>query len=136
MSSAMVRNVHGARLTAPTPVTQAAQGHPLFISASRPSAARPDRYEDSPRAEAFLPLIASSQTTDLALIRHKNVVGVCCLSFPGPRDFPPEERATLSMMAALLGAAAQRVGLSEEQNQTAECLQGESCLPHCPSCPG
>ena len=74
-------------LTAPTPAAQAAQGRPLIISAGQPSAARPDWYEDSPRAEAFLPLIASSQTNDLALTGHKNVIGVCCLSFPGPRDF-------------------------------------------------
>ncbi|WP_406434380.1 SpoIIE family protein phosphatase [Streptomyces sp. NBC_01589] len=134
-SSGMVRNVHGTPLIAPTPAAQAAQGRPLFISAGHPSAAHPDWYEDSPRAEAFLPLIASSQTTDLALMGHKNVVGVCCLSFPGPRDFPPGERATLSMMAALLGAAVQRVGLSEKQHQTAECLQRRllpSTLPELP----
>ncbi|MGW4673865.1 SpoIIE family protein phosphatase [Streptomyces sp. NPDC004324] len=133
-SSGLVRNVHGAALSASTPLAQAARGRALFLSAES-SPASPDAYDDPPRAEAFLPLIAGSRTADLALAGQKNVVGVCCLSFPGPRDFPPEERATLSMMAALLGAAVQRVGLSEKQRRRAEGLQRRllpSTLPELP----
>lgn len=48
--------------------------------------------------------------------------------FQGPREFPPEERAIMTMLAGLLGAAVERVELSVRQHEVAECLQ-RSLLP-------
>lgn len=54
---------------------------------------------------------------------HPHVVGVCCLEFAGPREFAPEERTVLSMMAGMLGAAVERVELGTRQREVAEHLQ-------------
>ncbi|MET8331318.1 SpoIIE family protein phosphatase [Streptomyces sp. NPDC005181] len=122
-SSGMVRNLHGARLDARTPAAEAVRGRPLFISGCRPSAADSDWPGSESEAEAYLPLIGSRHVIDLPLIGSRNVIGVCCLSFKGPRGFPPEERAVLSMMAGTLGAAVERVQLSTKQHEAAEYLQ-------------
>jgi GAF domain-containing protein/anti-sigma regulatory factor (Ser/Thr protein kinase) len=134
-SSGMVRNLHGAGLDAQTPAARAVRGRPLFISASRPLTADPDYLDSESRAEAYLPLSGGRQIIDLSLAETKNVVGVCCLAFDGPRDFPPEERAVLSMMAGLLGAAVERVELGAKQHEVAEHLQRRllpSTLPELP----
>jgi anti-sigma regulatory factor (Ser/Thr protein kinase) len=121
-SSRMVRNIHGTRLDARTPATEAIRGRPLFIPERAPTA---DGTGHTSHAEAYVPLTGSKHVIDLPFIRNGSgdVVGVCCLSFEGPRDFPPDERAVLSMMAGLLGAAVQRVELSTKQHEIAECLQ-------------
>jgi GAF domain-containing protein/anti-sigma regulatory factor (Ser/Thr protein kinase) len=122
-SSDMVRNLHGARLDARTPAGEAFQGHPLFISDCRPSADDFARTDSESHAEAYLPLIGSRHVIDLPLIGGRRVVGVCCLSFDGPRDFPPEERAVLDTMAGALGAAVERVELATKQREACEYLQ-------------
>jgi anti-sigma regulatory factor (Ser/Thr protein kinase)/GAF domain-containing protein len=123
-SSGVVRNVHGARLDARTPAAEAVRGRPLFISEGRLPTADSDFSDDEPQAEAYLPLSGSrSYFIDLPLIGGRHALGVCCLSFEGPRRFPPEERAVLSTMTGLLGAAVKRVELSAEQRAVAECLQ-------------
>ncbi|MEU8587266.1 SpoIIE family protein phosphatase [Streptomyces sp. NPDC048664] len=121
-SAAMVRCLHGARLDARAPAAEAVRGHPLFLPEREPSAPGCGGPEGAVRAEAYLPL-TGSRVSGLPLIRTRNVVGVCCLSFQGPRDFPPEERAVLSMMAASLGAAVERVELSSRRHEVAEYLQ-------------
>ncbi|MER5917404.1 SpoIIE family protein phosphatase [Streptomyces sp. NPDC001982] len=122
-SSDMVRNLHGARLDARTPAAEAVQGHPLFISDYRPSADDCAPTDGESHAEAYLPLIGSRHVIDLPLIDGRKVVGVCCLSFDGPRDFPPEERAVLDTMAGALGAAVERVELATKQREAGEYLQ-------------
>lgn len=121
-SAAMVRSLHGARLDARAPAAEAVRGHPLFVSEREPSAGDPGGPEGTARAEAYLPL-TGNRVRDLPLIRSRNVVGVCCLSFQGHRGFPPEERAVLSMMAGSLGAAVERVELSTKRHEMAEYLQ-------------
>ena len=123
-SSGVVRNVHGIRLDARTPAAEAVRGRPLFISEGRLPAADSDNFDDESQAEAYLPLSGSrSYFIDLPPTGGRHAVGVCCLSFEGPRDFPPEERAVLSTMAGWLGAAVKRVELSAEQRAVAESLQ-------------
>jgi anti-sigma regulatory factor (Ser/Thr protein kinase)/GAF domain-containing protein len=122
-SSGIVRSLHGARLDARTSAAEAVRGRPLFISEDGSSAADSDWTDGGSHAEAYLPLIGSRHVVDLPLTENRNVVGVCCLSFRGPRSFPPEERAVLSMMAGLLGEAVERVELSTKQHQIAEDLQ-------------
>lgn len=123
-SSGVVRNVHGARLDARTPAAEAVRGRPLFISEGRLPAADSDFSDDESQAEAYLPLSGNrSYFIDLPPAGDRHAVGVCCLSFKGPRRFPPEERAVLSTMTGLLGAAVKRVELSAEQHAVAECLQ-------------
>ncbi|MGW9031407.1 SpoIIE family protein phosphatase [Streptomyces sp. NPDC055722] len=124
-SSVMVRNLHGAGLDARMPAAEAVRGRALFIPGGGPSAADSDRADRGSQAEAYLPLIGSRHVIDLPLGRSgdRNVVGVCCLSFDGPRDFPPEERAVLTTMAGALGAAVERVELSTRQHEAAEYLQ-------------
>ncbi|MFB7500167.1 SpoIIE family protein phosphatase [Streptomyces sp. NPDC056161] len=123
-SSGVVRNVHGTRLDARIPAAEAVRGRPLFISEHRPSGDDPDSFDDESQAEAYLPLSATrSYFIDLPPVGGSHATGVCCLSFKGPRRFPTEERAVLSTMAGLLGAAVKRVELSAEQHAVAECLQ-------------
>ncbi|MFD8008037.1 GAF domain-containing protein [Streptomyces mirabilis] len=116
---------HGAGLDARTPAAEAVRGRPLFISDGRSTAADPDWPDGGEQAEVYLPLIGS-----------RKVVGVCCLSFPGSPGFPPEERAVLSMMAELLGAAMERVELSTKQHAVAEYLQRRLLPLRSPNCPG
>ncbi|MFF3517330.1 SpoIIE family protein phosphatase [Streptomyces sp. NPDC002573] len=124
-SSGMVRSLHGAGLDARTPAAEAIRGRPLFISDSRSTAADLGWSEvESQAAEAYLPLFGGAPITEpLPFAGSKRVVGVCCLSFKEPRRFPPEERATLSMMAGSLGAAVERVELNTKQHAAAEYLQ-------------
>ncbi|MFD7405994.1 SpoIIE family protein phosphatase [Streptomyces sp. NPDC059866] len=121
-SSDLVRGLHGAGLDERIPAAEAFRGRPLFIcddELSGPGLLNPDR----PRTEAYLPLTGDGQFVDLPLSGSRQVVGVCCLTFSGTRDFPPEERALLGMMSGLLGAAVERVELSARQRAVAECLQ-------------
>ncbi|MFF2515806.1 GAF domain-containing protein [Streptomyces sp. NPDC058086] len=117
--------VHGAGLDARTPAAEAVRGRPLFISDGRSTAADPDWPDGGSQAEVYLPLIGS-----------RKVVGACCLSFPGSPGFPPEERAVLSMMAELLGAAMERVELSTKQHAVAAYLQRRLLPLRSPNCPG
>ncbi|MFE4960442.1 SpoIIE family protein phosphatase [Streptomyces sp. NPDC056653] len=128
-SSGMVRNLHGAGLDARTPAAEAVRGRPLFISEGRSTAADPDWPDGESQTEVYLPLIGGRYTIDLPLIGSRKVVGVCCMSFPGHRGFPPEERAVLSMMAGSLGAAVERVELSTKQHAVAEYLQRQLLPP-------
>ncbi|MFE0513743.1 SpoIIE family protein phosphatase, partial [Streptomyces sp. NPDC058964] len=121
-STSMARGLHGVGLKERVPATEAFDGRPLYISEARSPGADPPS-EDEPRAEAYLPLIGDAQLIDLPLAYSRQVVAVCCLAFSGTRDFPPEERALLGMMAGLLGAAVQRVELTAQQRAMAECLQ-------------
>ncbi|WP_392667194.1 SpoIIE family protein phosphatase [Streptomyces sp. LN785] len=121
-SSGMVSGLHGAGLDSRTPAAEAFDGRPLFITDHRTAGSDPLAASET-RTEAYLPLIGDEQFIDLPLAGSRQVVGVCCLSFSGPRSFPPEERALLGMMAGLLGAAVERVELSEQQREVAQCLQ-------------
>jgi GAF domain-containing protein/anti-sigma regulatory factor (Ser/Thr protein kinase) len=122
-SSGIVRTLHGAGLDARTPAAQAVRGRPLFLSGGRQTGGDTDSPDGERQAEAYLPLIGGRQVIEFPRLESRHVVGVCCLSFPGPRDFPPEERAVLSMMADMLGAAVERVELSTKQREAAEYLQ-------------
>ncbi|MEV6180454.1 SpoIIE family protein phosphatase [Streptomyces sp. NPDC052016] len=121
-SSGMVRALHGARVDDRTPAAEAFRGHPLFLSGDRSSRTGSLSLDES-IAELYLPLTGDRQFVDLPLVGGGRVVGVCCLQFSGPRDFPPEERALLGMMAGSLGAAVDRVELSARQRAMSECLQ-------------
>ncbi|MGD1221659.1 SpoIIE family protein phosphatase [Streptomyces krungchingensis] len=120
-SRAMARSLHGTGLDTPTLAARAFRGRPLFLSQGRPSDAGSEPFDGS--AEAYLPLTGSKELISIPVSRSTDVIGVCCLLFPGPRDFPPEERAVLSMMAGLLGAAVERVELGAKQREIAEYLQ-------------
>ncbi|MGI5509226.1 SpoIIE family protein phosphatase [Streptomyces sp. CA-106131] len=119
-SCGLVKSLHGARLDSSIPAAEAVRGRPLYICA-RP--ADSGRSDSDVQSEAYLPLIGCRKATDLPLVGSRNVVGACCLTFQGPRGFPPEERAVLSMMAEMLGTALERVELSERQHEVAEYLQ-------------
>ncbi|MGW3882799.1 SpoIIE family protein phosphatase [Streptomyces sp. NPDC005055] len=134
-SSGMVRTLHGVGLDTRTPAAEAVRGRPLFISAGRSTAADSDWPVGESQAEAYLPLVGGRQIIDLPLIGSRKVVGVCCLSFPGARGFPPEERAVLSMMAGSLGAAVERVEVSTKQHAIAEYLQRRLLPPTLPELP-
>ncbi|WP_425264297.1 PP2C family protein-serine/threonine phosphatase [Streptomyces bungoensis] len=97
----------------------------------------PNRVPVDPGAfRAFARVIARDrQLIDLPVDGGRQVVGVCCLAFDAPRDFPPEERALLGMMAGLLGAAVDRVELSARQRAVAECLQRTLLPPVLPDLP-
>jgi GAF domain-containing protein/anti-sigma regulatory factor (Ser/Thr protein kinase) len=121
-SSGIVRALHGARVDDRTPAAEAFRGRPLFVSGDR-SPRTGSLSPDESRAELYLPLTGDRQFVDLPLVGGGRVVGVCCLQFSVPRDFPPEERALLGMMAGSLGAAVDRVELSARQRAMSECLQ-------------
>ncbi|MGW5652632.1 SpoIIE family protein phosphatase [Streptomyces humi] len=78
---------------------------------------------DATPAAAYLPLVGSRHVEDLPMAEAAPVVGVCCLSFDGPRVFPPEERAVLTMMAGRLGSAVQRIELSTGRRALVEGMQ-------------
>jgi hypothetical protein len=134
-SSGTVRRLHGARTDAESPVTDALHGLPHFPAASGAPAAGSGRTVGEPRAEAHLPLPGSLRVGDLAAGEQRTVVGVCCLSFPGPRTFPTEERAVLGMVAQSLGAAVERGELSSKQREVAQCLQRTLLPPRLPEVP-
>ncbi|MFE7750904.1 SpoIIE family protein phosphatase [Streptomyces sp. NPDC057428] len=114
-SSGIVGDLHGATLDESTPASKAVREHPVFISRLS---------SDESRTEVYLPLLGSRHAMDLPLLaERKDVVGLCCLTFERTRDFPPEERAILAMMAGSLGAAVERVELSRQQRAAAETLQ-------------
>jgi GAF domain-containing protein/anti-sigma regulatory factor (Ser/Thr protein kinase) len=121
-SSRMVRDLHGTGLDARTPAAEAFEGRPLFVHENRAADADP-LAADEARTELCLPLVGDGQFIDLPLADSRQVIGVCCLSFSGPRSFPPEERALLGMMSGLLGAAVERVRLTAQQREVAQCLQ-------------
>lgn len=122
-TSGLVRSVHGVRLDARTPAAEAIRGRPLFLSDGAAADAESDLPDGESGAQAYLPLIGSRHVISPPLTQTSQVVGVCCLAFEGPRDFPPEERAVMSMMAGLLGTAVERVELSTRQREIAEHLQ-------------
>ncbi|WP_431961557.1 SpoIIE family protein phosphatase [Actinacidiphila sp. bgisy160] len=122
-SSAMVRTLHGARLGARTPAAEAVGGHALFLSGGPPRDEGSEWEDAGPRAAAYLPLAIGSRLVAEAPARNTHVVGVCCLEFAGPREFPPEERTVLGMMAGMLGATVERVELDARQREVAEHLQ-------------
>ncbi|MGW5061350.1 SpoIIE family protein phosphatase [Streptomyces sp. NPDC004096] len=121
-STSMARSLHGVGLEERIPATEAFEGRPMYVLEAPSQGAGP-LAEDGPRTEAYLPLIGDSQFVDLPLAGGKQIVAVCCLAFSGIREFPPEERALLGMMAGLLGGAVERVELSTQQRVIAECLQ-------------
>ncbi|MCX4912031.1 SpoIIE family protein phosphatase [Streptomyces sp. NBC_00687] len=120
-SSGLVRATHGIGLDAPAPAARASRGRALFFPGGEPS--HPDEYGTGPLAEAYLPLAGDTGLLEFSPLGSGQVVGVCCLSFQGPREFPPEERAIMTMLAGLLGSALKRVGLSVKQHKIAESLQ-------------
>ncbi|MEU1200023.1 SpoIIE family protein phosphatase [Streptomyces sp. NPDC005813] len=122
-SRAMARSLHGTGLDTPSLAARAFRGRPLFISQGRPSDAGSDAFDGPVAAEAYLPLAGTKELFSIPVNPSTHVIGVCCLQFPGPRDFPPEERAVLNMMAGLLGAAVERVELGAKQREIAEYLQ-------------
>ncbi|WP_327121924.1 SpoIIE family protein phosphatase [Streptomyces sp. NBC_01341] len=119
-SSDIARNLHGAVLDDSTPAAKSVRDRPVFIS--HPSA-------DESQTEAYLPLLGSRHATDLLPAEGADVVGLCCLTFERTRDFPPEERAILNMMAGSLGAAVERVELGRQQRAAAETLQRQLLPP-------
>ncbi|MGW3248517.1 ATP-binding SpoIIE family protein phosphatase [Streptomyces sp. NPDC001070] len=123
-SSGIVRTLHGSELYERTPAADAAvRGRPRFIPGNGSHAAGPDGTGDGSGTDVYLPLITGGNVIGIHRERRKEAVGVCCLSFTGTREFPPEERVVLTMMAGLLGAAVERVELSRGQRALAECLQ-------------
>ncbi|MEQ6027901.1 SpoIIE family protein phosphatase [Streptomyces salinarius] len=125
-SSELARGLHGSTANASSLAADALQAGPQFRPAELPgpgdgSGTGSPLAQDL--AEAHLPLIGNRHVLDLPLLRGSDVLGVCCLFFDGPRGFPAEERALMTMMAGLLGAAVQRVELSAQQQQVAEHLQ-------------
>ncbi|MFC9094957.1 SpoIIE family protein phosphatase [Streptomyces sp. NPDC057072] len=118
----MARNLHGAPIDAPSPASQAIHGRPLFFSTGK-AWPIPSIGPDGEQVEAHLPLTGGTQAIDLPIAGGSKIIGVCCLSFEGPRNFPPEERAVLGMMAGLLGAAVERVDLGTRHREVAEHLQ-------------
>ncbi|MEW2513005.1 SpoIIE family protein phosphatase [Streptomyces sp. NPDC046870] len=151
-SADLVAELHGGALHAGTPAARAMRGRALFVpgSAGAPATGRvPDAGPGDPssgvpgggdgrHAAAYLPLVGSRHVVDLPMAGTAPVVGVCCLSFDGPRTFPPEERAVLTMMAGLLGAAVQRIQLSAARQALAEGMQRRllpAALPEAPRLP-
>ncbi|MEV7687433.1 SpoIIE family protein phosphatase [Streptomyces bungoensis] len=133
-SSDIVRGLHGLRMNDRTPATEVFRGRPLFV----PTGCSPpdDGLSDGrPRTEVYVPLMGDRQLIDLPVVGRRHIVGVCCLVFGAPRDFPPEERALLAMMAGLLGEAVDRVELSARQRAVAECLQRTLLPPVLPDLP-
>ncbi|MFI5998733.1 SpoIIE family protein phosphatase [Streptomyces sp. NPDC051362] len=119
-SSTIVRSLHGARMDDRTPATEAFQGRSLFVPADTDVHGEPIAQTD---VRAYLPLVGDGQFVDGPASRDRRVVAVCCLTFETPREFPPEERALLGMMAGLLGAAVERISLSTQQRDLAQYLQ-------------
>ncbi|MGW5497820.1 SpoIIE family protein phosphatase [Streptomyces olivaceoviridis] len=153
-SSDLVSELHGGALHTGTPAARAMRGRALFVPGSprppstgrlpdaapgAPSSGVPrDGAGDGPHAAAYLPLVGSGHVVDLPMAGAAPVVGVCCLSFDGPRTFPPEERAVLTMMAGLLGAAVQRIRLGAARQMLAEGMQRRllpAVLPEAPRLP-
>ncbi|MGC5008527.1 hypothetical protein [Streptomyces sp. NBC_00353] len=83
-SSRLVRNLHGAGLDAQTLAAKAYRGRPLFISDGRPSFS--DWDSTGSQAEARLPLTGGGELLKFSFLKSRYVVGVCCLSFQGPRE--------------------------------------------------
>ncbi|MGV9350546.1 SpoIIE family protein phosphatase [Streptomyces spiralis] len=133
-SADMVRGLHGVRMNDRVPATEAFRGRPLFVSEG-PSPLDGDLSAGRPRTDVYIPLMGDGQLIDLPVVGSRRVVGICCLAFDTPRDFPPEERALLGMMAGLLGAAVDRVELSARQRAVAECLQRTLLPPVLPDLP-
>ncbi|MCX5355735.1 SpoIIE family protein phosphatase [Streptomyces mirabilis] len=137
-SSELARGLHGSRVNAPSSAGEALRAGPQFRSVEP---THPGGGSDtvspahSDLAEAHLPLIGNRHVLDVPLLQGSDVLGVCCLFFDGPRGFPPEERALMTMMAGLLGAAVQRVELSAQQQQVAEHLQRQLLPPVLPMFP-
>ncbi|MFE2546901.1 SpoIIE family protein phosphatase [Actinacidiphila glaucinigra] len=137
-SAGLVRELHGSPVHSGSSAARALLGRPLFVSGalgpSRETSSRfrPGVYEGASGVErqgqpeaaaAYLPLVGSRHVVDLPMADAAPVVGVCCLSFDGPRTFPPEERAVLSMMAGRLGSAVQRIEVSTGREALAESMQ-------------
>ncbi|MFG3441351.1 SpoIIE family protein phosphatase [Nonomuraea sp. NPDC047897] len=74
------------------------------------------RYDDM-SAWALLPLITSGRP-----------FGLCLFGYDRPHIFSPDERATLTSLAGLIGQALERARLYDVKHQLAECLQA-SLLP-------
>ncbi|KOV76138.1 MULTISPECIES: ATP-binding SpoIIE family protein phosphatase [unclassified Streptomyces] len=152
-SGDLVSELHGSALLADTPAARAMRGRALFVHGSSrppstgrdldaepgdPSSGVPRDGGDGRHAAAYLPLVGSRHVVDLPMAGAAPIVGVCCLSFDGPRTFPPEERAVLTMMAGLLGAAVQRIQLSAARHVLAEGMQRRllpAVLPEAPRLP-
>jgi serine phosphatase RsbU (regulator of sigma subunit)/anti-sigma regulatory factor (Ser/Thr protein kinase) len=116
MHSSVVRELHGAALSAGTPWADAALTcFPQFFDG--PAALR-RRYpgafdgDDTARSWAVLPLCVG-----------RRPVGICCLSFAVERTLDTEEQAALMMLADLLAAAVERARLGAYEHVLAESLQ-------------
>ncbi|MET7694408.1 ATP-binding SpoIIE family protein phosphatase [Streptomyces sp. NPDC005483] len=116
----LVRELHGTALHTGTLAARALRGRALFD----PGGPGPhDDPQDVPSAAAYLPLVGSRHVEDLPMAEAGPVLGMCCLSFDGPRSFSPEERAFLTMMAGRLGSTVQRIELSAGRQALAEVMQ-------------
>ncbi|MFF4902838.1 SpoIIE family protein phosphatase [Streptomyces sp. NPDC001068] len=132
-STALVGRLHGAALHGDTPAARALRERALFdsgavVPAGKGSDTDTDTGSDAGDgpggAATYLPLAGSRHVADLPMAAEAEpVVGVCCLSFDGPRAFPPEERAVLTMMAGRLGSAVQRIQLSTGRQALVEGMQ-------------
>ncbi|MEU6343237.1 ATP-binding SpoIIE family protein phosphatase [Streptomyces sp. NPDC046977] len=119
-SAHLVRALHGSGTHSHTPAVRALRGRALFFSGMSDA----DAHDDGQgRAAAYLPLVGSRHVVDLPMSDAAPVVGVCCLAFDGPRSFPPEERAVLTMMAGLLGSAVKRIELGVRHEALATSMQ-------------
>jgi GAF domain-containing protein/anti-sigma regulatory factor (Ser/Thr protein kinase) len=122
-SSRLVPELHGRGLHTRTPAVRAVQRRALLLA---PEAGSVEPHPDGPGTgpvTANLPLVGSRHIVDLPTAPGGHVVGLCCLSFDGPRDFSPAERAVLTMMAGLLGSAVERVELGAKRQALAEGVQ-------------
>jgi anti-sigma regulatory factor (Ser/Thr protein kinase) len=108
------RELHGSSADRGTPAADVLRdGNPLFYAdRAAKNADYPESADDDWESWAYLPLKGS-----------RSPVGVCCLAFSTPRRFVPEERAVMMVMAAMLGAAMERVSLGESEHELAQSLQ-------------
>jgi GAF domain-containing protein len=138
-SSGVVRELHGRTLQAPVPAAQAVRDRRLLVVPAQTDASGDDLIDAEWSAEelgavdaehgteVYLPLVGNPHV-DLPFAPTQEIVGVCCLTFAEARDFVPDERALLTMMAGLMGAAVRRIELGSRRQALAERLQ-KSLLP-------
>nr|BFD88010.1 hypothetical protein StreXyl84_74110 [Streptomyces sp. Xyl84] len=135
-SAGLVRELHGCGLHTRTPAARAARGNALLLAdGPGPAAPRPARAGAGP-VTAHLPLVGSRHVVDVPITGGRHVVGLCCLSYSGPRVFSPAERAVLTMMAGLLGSAVERVELNARRHALAEGIQKRLLPPTLAEVPG
>ncbi|MFD9289174.1 SpoIIE family protein phosphatase [Streptomyces sp. NPDC060030] len=126
-SSGRARHLHGVSVHNSMPAATAVRANPGFLI---------QRSEADTSMEVYLSLRGSRHAVALVSTSRQEAAGTCCLTFSKVRDFSPDERAILSMMAGSLGAAVERVRLSTRQRAAAETLQAQLLPPKLADLPG